>query len=103
MKVRKLGRRIHLEGASCAGLQRLQDGVVRAEFLYHALAVRPSIHAKDTHGLSSVESLVNAVVAALCRESEHHTFGYFDHAGFAGYYTTNALQPRSTIGLSSLH
>src|SRR4029453_14187456 len=77
MKVRKLGRRIHLEGASCAGLQRLQDGVVRAEFLYHALAVRPSIHAKDTHGLSSVESLVNAVVAALCRESEHHTFGYF--------------------------
>src|SRR5262245_55799160 len=54
MKVRKLGRRIHLEGASRAGLQCLQDGVVLAEFLYHALAVRSSIHAKDTHSLSSV-------------------------------------------------
>ena len=78
-------------------------GSSRAEFLYHALAVRPSIHAKDTHGLSSVESLINAVVATLCRESEHNTFGYFDHAGCAGYYTTNVLQPRSTIGPSALH
>src|SRR5215470_5312460 len=58
MKVRKLGRRIHLEGASRAGLQRFQYGVVLAELLYHALAVRPSIHAKDAHPFSSVSSLV---------------------------------------------
>src|SRR4029453_11598776 len=54
MKVRKLGRRIHLEGASRAGLQRLQYGVVLAELLDHALAVRPSIHAKDAHPFSSI-------------------------------------------------
>src|SRR5215471_3696219 len=69
MKVRKLGRRIHLQGASRAGLQRLQDGVVLAEFLYHALAVRPSIHAIDAHSFSSVESLVKAVAADRCREA----------------------------------
>src|SRR5215510_9267246 len=54
MKVRKLGRRIHLEGASRAGLQRLQYGVVLAEFLYHALPICPSIHTKDAHSSSSV-------------------------------------------------
>src|SRR5712691_11495973 len=69
MKVRKLGRRIYLEGASRAGLQRLQDGVVLAKLLYHALAVRPSIHAKDTHPFSSVASLVHTVAATLGREA----------------------------------
>src|SRR5712691_7356814 len=60
MKVRKLGRRIHLEGASRAGLQRLQYGVVLAELCHHTLAVCSSIHAKDAHPFSSFESLVNA-------------------------------------------
>src|SRR5215471_16245409 len=69
MKVRKLGWRIHLQGASRAGLQGFQDGVVLAEFLYHALAVRPSIHAIDAHSFSSVASLVHMVVADLCREA----------------------------------
>src|SRR5215471_1860909 len=63
MKVRKLGRRIHLEGASRAGLQRLQHGVILTEFLDHALAIRPRIHAKDAHPLLSLVSLVNTVVA----------------------------------------
>jgi len=63
MKVRKRGRRIDLEGAARAGLQRLQDGVVLAEFLDHALAVCSSIHAIDAHLLSSIEALVNAVAS----------------------------------------
>jgi len=67
MKVRKLGRRIHLYGASRAGFQRLQYGVIQAEFLYHALAIRSGIHAKDTHAFPSVASLVHAVVADLGR------------------------------------
>jgi hypothetical protein len=65
MKVRKLGRLIHLEGASRTGLQRLQDGIVLAEFLDHARAIRPRIHAKDAHLVSSLSSLGHTVVAAL--------------------------------------
>src|SRR5207244_6115258 len=84
MKVRKLGRLIHLYGASRAGLQRLQYGIIQAELLYHALAVRPSIHAKDAHPFSSLASLVNAVVAALCREAASSSAtpqaGYVHHA-----------------------
>src|SRR5262245_54795437 len=56
-------------GTSRAGLQGFQDGVVWAEFLYHALAVRPSIHAIDAHSFSSVASLVHTVAADLCREA----------------------------------
>src|SRR5262249_45276986 len=66
MKVRKFGRLIQLEGASCTGLQRLQYRVVLLEFFHPASAIRPRIHAKDTHRLASVSSLVTIVVTALC-------------------------------------
>jgi hypothetical protein len=65
MKVSKLGRLIHLEGASRAGLQRLQNGIILAEFLDHARAICPRIHAKDAHLVSSLSSLSHTVVAAL--------------------------------------
>ena len=47
MNVRKLGRRIHLQGASRAGLKRLQYRVVLAERFDHAFAVGPCIHSKE--------------------------------------------------------
>src|SRR5919109_4851715 len=81
--VRKLGRRVHLQGASRAGLQRLQDGVVQTEFLDHALAVRPRIHAKDAHRLSSVSPLVTRVTAPLCRDTASSPTT--PHVGYATY------------------
>jgi hypothetical protein len=65
MKVRKLGWLVHLEGASRTGLQRLQNGIVLAEILDHARAIRSRIHAKDAHLVSSLSSLGYTVVAAL--------------------------------------
>ena len=50
----KLGGLVDLDRAAGAGLQRLQDGVILAEFFHDALAIIDGVHAKNAHLESSL-------------------------------------------------